>query len=83
MHHVSPRTLQHAFADGETTVSDFSRYQRLPGARRELMSPGLGHLSIAAIAARWCFFDAPHFTRAFRAVFGVAPSEMRTTASSK
>ncbi|WP_433678255.1 helix-turn-helix domain-containing protein [Nocardia sp. CA-119907] len=83
VHHVSPRTLQRAFADGGTTVSDFIRHQRLSGARRELLSPSLGHLSIAGIAARWCFYDAPHFTRAFRAAFAVTPSEVRTTISSK
>ncbi|WP_067788930.1 helix-turn-helix domain-containing protein [Nocardia amikacinitolerans] len=77
-HHVSPRTLQRAFAAAGETVSEFIRNERLCGARRDLLAPGSRHVSIAAIAARWCFFDAPHFSRAFRAAFGVAPSELRT-----
>ncbi|MEV6060002.1 helix-turn-helix domain-containing protein [Nocardia asteroides] len=81
-HHVSPRTLQRAFAATGASVSDFIRIERMSGVRRDLLAPSLRHTTIAAIAARWCFFDAPHFTRAFRAAFGMTPSELRSQASS-
>jgi len=32
---------------------------------------------VAAIAARWGFVDAAHFSRAFKTAFGISPSEYR------
>jgi AraC-like DNA-binding protein len=37
----------------------------------------LANQSVAAIAARWCFVDQAHFTRAFRAQFGMTASSVR------
>jgi transcriptional regulator GlxA family with amidase domain len=32
---------------------------------------------VAALAARWCFVDAAHFSRVFRQYFGYPPSQAR------
>ncbi|WP_410876964.1 helix-turn-helix domain-containing protein [Nocardia sp. A7] len=53
--------------------------ERLDRIRDDLASPELRHVSIAAIAFRWGFRDASHFTRRFRATYGVTPREWRRT----
>ena len=40
----------------------------------------LTHRSVAALAARWCFVDAAHFSRVFRDRYGFPPSHARPVA---
>ncbi|WP_460494699.1 helix-turn-helix domain-containing protein [Dactylosporangium cerinum] len=47
------------------------------GARHELLLPQSRHRSVAAIAWRWGFRDATHFTRRFKARYGMLPSQWR------
>ncbi|MFJ7723836.1 helix-turn-helix domain-containing protein, partial [Rhodococcus erythropolis] len=47
--------------------------------RRDLTDVSLRGHSISILAARWCFHDAPAFSRAFKAEFGAAPSEVRNS----
>ncbi|MGW9499321.1 helix-turn-helix domain-containing protein [Streptomyces prasinus] len=44
---------------------------------RDLTDPRLRSRSIRAIATRWGFVDAAHFSRAFRAAYGVSPRDHR------
>ena len=37
----------------------------------------LAERPVAAVAARWGFVDAAHFSRAFKTTYGVSPSEYR------
>ncbi|MFC7448361.1 AraC family transcriptional regulator [Rhodococcus daqingensis] len=75
--HMSPRTLQRQFEESGDTVRAVIRGVRLRGARRDLGDPRLADRTIAAVAARWGFTDAPAFTRAFRSEYGVSPSQAR------
>lgn len=50
---------------------------RLDAARRELTSPRRRNQTIAAIASRWGFVDATHFSRRFRQAYGMSPREWR------
>jgi AraC-like DNA-binding protein len=74
---VSPRTLDRLFTGQEWSVSGYIRHQRLDAVRRDLQDPALAHRGIAAIAARWCFFDAAHFSRLFKETYGYPPSQAR------
>lgn len=38
-----------------------------------------GGRTIAAVANRWGFMSATHFSRVFRAAYGMSPSEWRDT----
>jgi AraC-like DNA-binding protein len=76
-HHMSPRTLDRLFAGQPWTVSEYIRNERLQAAHRDLQDPRLAHRSVAALAARWCFIDAAHFSRLFRQHFGYPPSQAR------
>ena len=54
------------------------RHERLEAVRRDLADPLLSGRSVAALAARWCFFDAAHFSRVFRQHYGYPPSRARS-----
>ncbi len=76
-HGMSPRSLDRLFADEDESVVAHIRNARLDGARRDIQDPRSAHTTIGALAARWCFVDPAHFSRAYRARFGVAPSADR------
>lgn len=78
-HHVSVRYLHRLFQTEGTTVSSWIRHRRLERCRRELLDPALTDRPIAAIAARWGFSHAAHFSRVFRAAYGIPPDEYRAT----
>ena len=78
---MAPRTLDRLFEHEPLTVTGYIRSCRLEAVRRDLSNPLLAYRSIATIAARWCFVDQAHFTRAFRAHFGTTPSAVRRGAT--
>lgn len=80
-HFISTRHLHGLFQEEGTTVSTWIRSRRLERCRRELADPVHSHRPVAAIAARWGFMDAAHFSRVFKAAYGVAPSELRARAT--
>jgi AraC-like DNA-binding protein len=79
-HHVSLRSLHQLFHDEGLTVSGWIRRRRLEGCRRDLSDPALAARPVAAIASRWGFASAADFSRVFRAVHGLPPSEYRRCA---
>ena len=76
-HFISTRHLHNVFHESGTTVASWIRSQRLDGARRELRDPLHAGKPVGAVAARWGFLDAAHFSRTFRDAFGVSPSDWR------
>jgi AraC-like DNA-binding protein len=76
-HYISTRHLHALFAELDTTVSTVIRQRRLEGARRDLADPILASLTVAAVATRWGFVDAAHFSRVFKRTYGHSPSELR------
>jgi AraC-like DNA-binding protein len=76
-HFISTRHLHGLFQEQGVTVSTWIRTRRLEQCRRDLLDPMLADRPVAAVAARWGFVDAAHFSRAFKAAFGVSPSEYR------
>jgi AraC-like DNA-binding protein len=76
-HHISLRTLHRLFQSEDTTVAELIRTKRLDRCARDLSDPRLRARPIHAIAARWGFSDKAHFSRAFRAAFGVSPQAYR------
>jgi AraC-like DNA-binding protein len=77
-HHISLRQLYRLFDAQPMGVAGWIRQCRLERCRRDLLDPGLAHWPVSAIAARWGLMDAAHFSRAFRAAYGLAPAEYRT-----
>jgi AraC-like DNA-binding protein len=79
-HHISLRYLHKLFEGQPTTASGWIRQRRLERCRRDLLDPALGDRSVGAIAARWGLIDAAHFSRLFRAAYGLPPGEYRLAA---
>ncbi|MFD3502680.1 helix-turn-helix domain-containing protein [Streptomyces sp. NPDC058676] len=76
-HFMSLRSLHRLFQNQGTTVAAFIRHQRLARTRHELADPLAAGRPVHAIAARWGFPRPADFTRAFRAAYGMTPSDYR------
>ena len=75
---ISKRYLHELFSDTNKTVSQFIRDERLIAAREMIASSR--QLPMAEIAYRFGFSDQAQFSRLFRAMFGLTPSEWRRNA---
>jgi AraC-like DNA-binding protein len=80
--HISLRYLHKLFETQEATVAAWIRRRRLERCRRDLLDPALESWPVSAIAARWGLMDAAHFSRSFRAAYGLSPAEFRLSQSS-
>lgn len=76
-HYISTRHLHSLFCQADTTVSTWIRERRLERCRADLLDPVLNDRTVSTIATRWGFTDAAHFSRVFKASYGVSPSELR------
>ncbi|MCX5606935.1 MULTISPECIES: helix-turn-helix domain-containing protein [unclassified Streptomyces] len=82
-HGISVRSLHMLFGEEGESVSAAVRRRRLERARADLARPELAGRPVHDIAARWCFTSAPAFSRAFRAAYGLSPTEFRSAAALK
>lgn len=80
-HYMSVRSLHLLFEDTDTTVAALIRSRRLDRCRDELADPACATRPVAVVGARWGFTDPAHFSRAFRARFGVTPGQYRRAAA--
>jgi len=80
--YVSVRQLHRLFAGDGQSFRRWILEQRLRRCRDDLADQRLRHLTIAEIAARRGFRSAAHFSRAFRARYGVTPADYRRLPSS-
>ncbi|MEU1286608.1 helix-turn-helix domain-containing protein [Kitasatospora sp. NPDC005856] len=77
---MSVRFLHKLFQQEGTTVGGWIRTQRLDRCHRDLLRPMAGELGVAGIARRWGFANSSHFTRAFRAAYGMTPRDWQAGA---
>jgi len=78
--HVSTRYLQKLFSADGQPVAGWIRRRRLEQCRRELAAPA-PIASVAAVGRKYGFHDAAHFSRIFKARFGMSPGEFRRSAT--
>ncbi|MEV6975980.1 helix-turn-helix domain-containing protein [Kitasatospora sp. NPDC093806] len=76
---ISVRFLHKLFHLENTTVGGWIRAQRLERCSRDLLRPVAAELGVAGVARRWGFANSSHFSRAFRAAYGMPPSTWQTT----
>ncbi|MFJ1707025.1 helix-turn-helix domain-containing protein [Kitasatospora sp. NPDC088346] len=76
-HNISLRRLHQLFEDQDESVAGAIRSRRLGKCHADLADPGLRHLPVHAIAARWGFTGATAFNRTFRQAYGIAPTHLR------
>lgn len=74
---ISGRTVQHILYESGRRLSDELTSRRLERARRMLVDPVMCSRSIIDIALAAGFNDVSTFYRAFRARFGLTPTELR------
>jgi AraC-like DNA-binding protein len=77
-HYISPRYLQKLFEAEGSTVTDWIRRRRLDRCKRELLDPRNVGEPISRITARSGLLDSSHFSRLFRATYGMSPREFRS-----
>jgi AraC-like DNA-binding protein len=78
-HNISVRYLYKICARAEFGLEQWIIGERLERAREELIRPESRWRPIAVIARRCGFTDPTHFSRRFRAAYGVTPREWRRT----
>ncbi|MFG3009649.1 helix-turn-helix domain-containing protein [Streptomyces cinerochromogenes] len=76
-HHISVRYLHRLFEGEGVTVSRLIQQRRLEACARELARRGRVTPTVSAVARRWGFVSPSHFSRAFRAAYGLSPREWR------
>jgi len=79
-HHISLRYLHKLFRDEELTVGRLIQRSRLEKCRDELRCRGRSAPGVSVVAQRWGFSHPTHFTRVFRAAYGMSPSEWQAAA---
>ena len=75
--HVSARYIQKLFQQAGMSFSQYLRRRRLEHCHADLASVAHRNLSISDICFRWGFNDAAHFSRSFRADYGMTPRAFR------
>jgi AraC-like DNA-binding protein len=76
-HGISARHVHRLFHESGDSVGAAIRRARLGRCRADLEDPRQRARSVTEIALRWGFNDSAHFSRAFKAHFGVSPRAVR------
>ncbi len=74
---LSVRRVHQLFSREPETLMHWVWAERLRGARADLRDPQHRERSIGDIAFSWGFSELPHFSRSFKAAFGVTPRAYR------
>jgi AraC-like DNA-binding protein len=77
---ISVRHLHRLFARTGRTVGDCIRERRLEQCRNDLTDLRLRARTITDIAFDWGFSESAHFSRSFKALFGISPRVFRSKA---
>src|SRR5580658_931770 len=78
-HHISLRQLHKLFHAGGTTVAGYIRQRRLEHCGHDLRDPRCLARPVAAVGARWGYPDPAHFSRLFKASYGMGPRDYRAS----
>jgi AraC-like DNA-binding protein len=78
-HHMSVRYLHKLFQAEGTTVGRWIHRERLERCRRDLSRPSGTAPAVSAVAHRWGFVSASHFSRVFRTAYGMSPREWQAS----
>ncbi len=80
-HGISVRYLHLVFSERGVTVGEWVRLRRLAQCRVALTDVRQDR-TITEIAMKWGFSDAAHFSRSFKAAFGISPNAFRRAKTS-
>lgn len=74
---MTERNVHKLFEATGVTVCTYIRTRRLAMCRRDLEGTTLAQRHTGEIASHWGFADASHFSKVFRAAYGISPTEFR------
>ena len=74
---VSRRQLFRICTSADFSLEQYVIGKRLEGAKAELARPSAASRSIARVALSWGFKDPTHFSRRFKAAYGMLPRDWR------
>jgi AraC-like DNA-binding protein len=77
---ISVRYANAVLAREGTSIMRLILARRLARCQEALRDPSQAHRTLSEIAYGWGFSDMTHFSRRFRAAYGVLPSEDRSLA---
>jgi AraC family transcriptional regulator, positive regulator of tynA and feaB len=75
---ISVRYANSVLAREDTSIMRLILARRLARCQEALRDPSQAHRTLSEIAYGWGFSDMTHFSRRFRAAYGVLPSEYRS-----
>jgi len=78
-HHISLRQLHKLFHASGMTVAGWIRQRRLERCGHDLRDPHCAAWPVAAVGARWGYPDPAHFSRLFKATYGLGPRDYRAS----
>ncbi|MDE1164680.1 MAG: transcriptional regulator FeaR [Pseudomonas sp.] len=73
---TSVRNLHRLFAHGDTTIGRYILERRLEQCAEQLKSEG-AYEKVSSVAYQWGFSDVSHFSRSFKARYGLSPKAFR------
>ncbi|WP_189234249.1 AraC-like ligand-binding domain-containing protein [Streptomyces flaveolus] len=76
--HISIRYLHRLFEGEGITVARLIQQRRLEECSRELARRARTAPTVSSVARRWGFVNPAHFSRTFRAAYGVSPRDWRS-----
>lgn len=77
---VSVRYANSLLVEQNKSLSSLFMEMKLDRCKRALEDAGQAHRTISEIAYAWGFSDTTHFTRRFKKLYGILPSEIRNVA---
>jgi AraC-like DNA-binding protein len=80
---LSPRHVYELFSDDGQPLMKSVWRERLALCKRDLAEPRLQAKTVGEIAYTWGFSNVSHFSRAFKAEFGIGPREFRKSTVGK
>jgi len=80
---LSTRYLHGLLSEGGLKYRRYVLEQRLARCAKDLTVAGNLDSSITEIAYRWGFFDSAHFSRSFKAFYGMSPRDYRASNQSR
>jgi AraC-like DNA-binding protein len=76
-HHISLRQLHKLFHANGATAVGWIRQRRLEHCGHDLRDPRFAACPVAAVGAKWGYPDPAHFSRLFKATYGMGPRDYR------
>lgn len=74
---LSPRHVYELFSEDDQPLMKSVWKERLTLCKRDLTEPRLQAKTVGEVAYTWGFSNVSHFSRAFKAEFGIGPREFR------